>query len=165
MDVRHPSYRKIALGRTSVLAAVWEKKGEWVHESEVAEAVAETWDPTQGELEEHLAVLAQHGVIDQRGSERGGHDYRDPGILDDWVTDKGLEGICEESMSWDPSYDIQPGCWLIVLGSQVIATASSYAAMRMMLVGERLPKGAVMLKVSATHRVLSGGTKSRSVAL
>jgi hypothetical protein len=163
MDVRHPSYRKIALGRTSVLAAIWERKGEWVHESEVAAAVAEPWDSTQGHVAEHLAALAQHGVIDQRGSERGGHDYRDPGILDDWVTEKGLEGICEESMSWDPSYDIQPGRWLLVLGSRVIATASSYVAMRMMLLGERLPKGAVMLEVSATHRVLSGGSESRSV--
>lgn len=164
MDARHPSYRKIAHGRTSVLAAIWERKGEWLHESEVAKAVAETWDSTQGELEEHLAVLAQYGAIDQRGSERGGHDYRDPGILDDWITEKGLEGICEESMAWDPSPYVVTGQWLLMLGAQVIATASSFEALRLGQGRDGWPKHAVAIEVRAVHRIRPDGTESRSVA-
>lgn len=130
MDVRHPSYRKIALGRTSVLAAIWERKGEWVHEAEVAAAVAETWDSTQGHVAEHLAALAQFGAIDERGSERGGHEYRDPGILDDWVTEKGLEALCEESMSWDPSsaFSLGAGCSCSARRSSLPRAATSRCA-------------------------------------
>jgi hypothetical protein len=164
MNPAHPSYRKIALGRTSVLAAIWERKGEWVHETEIAQAVAVTWDKTQGEVEEHLAALAQYGAVEQRASERGGHDYRDEGILDDWIVEAGLEAICWQSVGYDPSPLLEPGRWLLVLGTEVIATASSFDALRLGQ-GKAWPKHAVAVQVGAVHRVRRYGTETRSVAL
>ena len=164
MNPAHPSYRKIALGRTSVLAAIWERKGEWVHETDIAEAVAETWDDTQGQVEVHLAALARAGSVDERASERGGHEYRDPGFLDDMVTECGLEAICWESVGYDPSPAVHAGRWLLLLGAEVIATASSFNALRLGQ-GGALPKGAVAIQAGAVHRVRRDGTETRSVAL
>lgn len=164
MNPQHPRYRKIALGRTSVLAAVWERKGEWVHEAEIAQVVTETWDDPQGNVLEHLAVLAQHGAVEERASDRGGHEYRDEGILDDWIVEAGLEAICEEASGWNPTGEVSAGRWLLMLGSQVIATASSLEALRLGQ-GREWPKHAVAIQVGATHRVRRAATQSRSVAL
>lgn len=154
MNPKHPSYRKV-MGRATVIAAVLDRNPQWAHAAEVRQACAETWDATQGDVDEHLAVLSQTGVLDERAcqDERGGHEYRDPGILGDWIADAGLEAVAESTLvRLDASAEARAGRWLLLLGHEVIAHASSLEALRLGCGPTGWPAGSVAVEVSRAYR-------------
>lgn len=164
MNPIHPSYKKI-LGRATVIAAVLDRAPQWVHESEVRRVFGETRDDRYGNVDEHLAVLSQTGVLDERAcqDERGGHEYRDPGILEDWIADAGLEAVAESTLvRFDARTEARAGRWLLLLGHEVIAHASSLEALRLGCGPTGWPAGAVAVEVSRAYR--PGPPESMEVA-
>lgn len=165
MNPIHPSYNRTRriMGRATVIATMLDRAPQWVHESEVRRVFAETRDARYGDVGEHLAALT--GVLDERAcqDERGGHEYRDPGILLDWVYDAGLEAIAKATLArFNARMEVRAGRWLLLLGHEVIAHASSLEALRLGCGPAGWPAGAVAVEVSRAYR--PGPPESMEVA-
>mgnify|MGYP002145520978 CR=1 FL=1 len=150
MNVRHPLYRRM-VGRQTVLAAIHEHTPQPVDGEALRAELREVWDETMGAVVTHLDLLVSSGMVDRTITE----DRRDLYATVDWLDDKiAEEGLMACALDTVPRIDaatIESGRWVLMLGCEVIAHASSLRALRE---GSKpWPEGAIAWRVESTYRL------------
>lgn len=146
MNTHHPLYRYM-VGRATVLELVRSRQPLAIPLRELLEDVQTVWDSTMGNAETHVAMLAAAGLIDRVEAD-GVVSYRVPEWLDDKIVEDGLEACVVETVPRieAASLELGPGRWVLMLGHEIIAHASSLRALRE---GAPWPVGAVAWRLAS----------------
>jgi hypothetical protein len=147
VNVKHPLYRHMG-GRSTVLSVIHEDAPQPIDGDVLRERLRAIWDDSMGAVTTHLDMLVSAGlvertIVDQRDM------YATVDWLDDMIADEGYMACAVSTVPRINAGSIECGRWVLMLGHELIAHASSLRALRE---GAPWPDGAVAWRVDAISR-------------
>lgn len=148
MNVKHPLYRAM-VGRQMVLSAIHSHAPQPVDHERLGDDLLSVWDPTLGVIGVHLDMLVSAGLVERTITADHRALYATESWLDDMIAEEGYMACALSTVPRIEATSIECGRWVLMLGHELIAHASSLRALRE---GAPWPGGAVAWHVDAISR-------------